>query len=89
MADLLAEHISLPSASYNMFVGSVKSDKFFICLPEKLDLSVRESLVGGPCIVYRRHAKVGETLIREQDFGDKAKPMAEIIGYDVVSGIFS
>lgn len=47
--------------------------------------SVKASMVGGPSIVYCRHAKVGETKIKPHRYGDEAKTVKSIVGFDANS----
>ncbi len=51
----------------------------------ELFISVKRCSIGGPSIIFKRYAKVDKTFIKEQKYGDKAKMVKKIIGFDANS----
>ena len=43
------------------------------------------AMVGRPSIVFKQHAEVGNTTIREPDYGAEALPCRALVGFDVNS----
>ena len=39
-------------------------------------------MVGGPAIIFHRHAEKGQTKICESQYGQTARPVQRVIGYD-------
>lgn len=42
----------------------------------------KDNMVGGPAIIFHGHAEKDKTKIRENQYGEAAKPVQKVIGYD-------
>ncbi len=78
--DVFKTAISVPGIARQMlFKTAEESGAEFSLIDqsnEELYQTIKRNIVGGPSIIFTRHAKVGETLIR----GDK--PCEKVVGYD-------
>ncbi len=77
--------VSLAQMSFYYILGANESSEDFYLIPKDIYESMRERLVGGPSICYRRHAKKNESRIREPEFGEEAELVEEILTYDITS----
>ena len=84
--DMFKDAVSIPGlCSRYLFLHSKTN---FILFDEKtkdVHRLMRENLIGGPSIIFLRFAKIGETKIRPEDYGQGAKTVREIVGYDANS----
>ena len=78
--DILKISVSVPGIARKMLFETCKRTKthFQIFGPEDEDLyrTFKANIVGGPSIIFHRHQKVNETLIRGR------KPCKKVVGYD-------
>ena len=84
--DLLKDGPSLPSIGIHY--GMLHADGlFYMFHPDQTDFAERlnKSIVGGPSIVFKQHAEVGHTAIRESDYGAEALPCHALFGFDANS----
>ena len=76
--DYLKETISVPRIARKMMFQQSKDALFLLCGKKDQDLykTVKKNIIGGASIIFCRHHKVNETLIRGK------KVCKNIIGYD-------
>lgn len=82
--DMFKEAISLSGLAFKFELSFLREQGF--CLSafhsEELFQLFKENMVGGPAIVFHRYAEVDKTKIRECKYGQAAKVVKKIVGYD-------
>ena len=85
--DLFKEAISVPGVARKLlFRCARQAQASFSLFPEKhadLYQKIRNNLIGGPSIIFRRHSKAGQTVLRDADASitDRQK-CQRVVGYD-------
>ena len=84
--DMLKDGPSLPSISMRYGMRDAEG-LFYPFGPDQAFLAklLNTAIVGGPSIVFKRHAEVGHTTIWEPDYGAKALPCRALFGFDANS----
>ena len=80
---MLKDGPSLPSIS--MRYGMCGSEGLFhTFVPNQADLAelINTAIVGGPSIVFKRHAEVGLTSVRMPDYGAEVLLCPALVGFD-------
>ena len=85
--DVFKVAISVPGIARKLLFKSCKETQthFELIGPAHDDLyrTIRSNIVGGPSIIFHRHHKAGETIIREGDNSISDKKLCQkIVGYD-------
>ena len=85
--DMLKEAISLPTLAFKFEMSFLKE-----LIAEGLHLSsfhtqdlyqpFKDNLVGGPAIIFHRHAEKGQTKICQSQYGQAARPVQRVVSYD-------
>ena len=78
--DMLKEAISLPGLAFKFEMGFLKQQEIYLSsfkTKDSYDL-FHNNLVGGLAIIFKRHAEVDKTYVRN----NTEKPVKKIIGYD-------
>ena len=84
--DLLKDGPSL--SSIGMRYGMHDAEGLFYTFGlDQADLTelLNTAILGGPSIVFKRHAEVGHTTIREPDYAAEALPCCTLVGFDANS----
>ena len=84
--DMLKDSPSLPSIGMRYGMRGAEG-LFYTFGPDQADLEelLNTAIVGRPSIVFKRHAEVGHTAIREPDYGAEALPCRTLVGFDANS----
>ena len=84
--DMLKDGPSLPSIGLRYGMRDAEG-LFHTFGPDQSELGALMStaIVGGPSIVFKRHAEAGVTTIRTPDYGAGAAPCRALVGYDANS----
>ena len=86
---MLKGAISLPGLAVRWKFAETNTDGFDIPLISKINAdlhtTVKDNIVGGPSIVFRRYHEKGVTRIRESEFGNYAKLCDRVVGLDANS----
>ena len=83
--DMFKDGISLPGLCQKyLFTFPDEKTVFALADPRNEDLyhMLRDSIVGGPSIVFHRYHHAGKTKIRPADYGEDAKSCERILGLD-------
>lgn len=83
--DLFKDGISVPGLTMKYLFMNLPHDTYFTLFDEKnsdLHDLVKSNVVGGPSIIFHRHHEVGETKIRQEEFGEEAKVCGGVLGFD-------
>lgn len=74
---------------YNAFFNQCKLENYVrdhpqivITNQQEIYDELRQSMVGGPSIVFHRYHEAGVTKIREAKYGSEAKTCQKVVGYD-------
>ena len=80
--DIFKVAMTVPGIARQMlFKASKESGASFALFADRdkdLFKTVKNNIIGGPSIIFKRHAKAGETLVRD----NATKPCGRIVGYD-------
>jgi G:T-mismatch repair DNA endonuclease (very short patch repair protein) len=83
--DMFKDGISLPGLCQKYLFTFPDKDTVFALVDhrnEDLYHMLRESIVGGPSIVFHRHHHAGKTTIRPAEYGEEARTCGRILGLD-------
>lgn len=82
--DMFKEAISLPALAFKFELSFLKKRGLYLSTfhSEELFELFKKNMVGGPAIIFHRYAEVDKTKIREHTYGEAAKPVKKIVGYD-------
>lgn len=82
--DMFKEAISLPGLAFKFELSFLRKRRFSLSTFHTEDLYqlFKENMVGGPAIIFHRYAEFDKTKIREHTYGEAAKPVKKIVGYD-------
>ena len=82
--DMLKEAISLPGLAFKFEMSFLKEQGLHLSSfhTQELYQLFKENMVGGPAIIFHRHAEKGQTKIRESQYGQAARPVQSVVGYD-------
>ena len=82
--DMLKEAISLPGLAFKFEMSFIKEQGLHLSSFHTEDLYqlFKDNMVGGPAIIFHRHAEKGQTKIRQSQYGQAARPVQKVIGYD-------
>lgn len=85
--DTLKEAIRLPGLALKFKMSFLKEQGLHLSSFGTGDLSqlFKDNLVGGPAIIFRRHVEKGQTKIRQSQYGQAARPVQRVVGYDAMS----
>ena len=88
--DAFKDAVSLPGLTYRFMVKNATkpSSVFFSKFNERhkdLYSMFKDSIVGGPSIVFHRYHSAGETVIKRERYGNVAKTCSSILGVDACS----
>ena len=82
--DPLKETFSISGVAF-LYLFRKKYLPFPLFNNAELFKSIKNSLIGGPSIIFKRYAKVNQTLIKENIYKSNAKVVKKIIGFDANS----
>ncbi len=87
LGDIVHSFVSLSQASLSYFMRNKESDESFTLVSKEIYFSMKEHMVGGPCIVYRRLAEPNSgRKCREWELGpDKSEPIRGLTSLDITS----
>ena len=82
--DMLKAGISLPGLALEFEMGFLKEQNLNLSAFHSAELYhlFKCNMVGGPSIIFHRYAEVEKTKIREYEYGESAKVVKKIVGYD-------
>lgn len=82
--DMFKEAISLSGLAFKFELSFLRRQG--VCLStfhtKELYQLFKDNNVGGPAIIFHRYAEFDKTKIREHIYGEAAKPVRKIVGYD-------
>ena len=78
--DMLKDAISLPALAFKFEMGFLRDQRLHLSSFDTEDLYnlFKDNMVGGPAIIFHRHAEVNKTFVRN----NPEKPVQKIVGYD-------
>ena len=81
---MLKEAISLPVLAFDFEMSYFKEQGLHLSSlhSEELYQFFRDNLVGGPAITFHRHAEKDQTKIRQSQYGQEARPVQRVVGYN-------
>ncbi len=82
--DPLKESFSISGVAF-LYLFRKKYLPFPIFNNGNLFNSLKNSLIGGPSIIFKRYAKINETVIKPHKYHENAKLVKKIIGFDANS----
>ena len=84
--DMLKEAISLSGLALKFKMSFLKEQGLHLSSFHTGDLSqlFKDNLVGGPAIIFHRHAEKGHIKIRQIQYGQAARPVQRVVGYDAM-----
>ena len=82
--DMLREAISLPGLAFKFEISLLKDQGLHLSSfhTDHLYQLYKNDMVGGPAIIFHHHAEKDKTKIRETQYGEAARPVQKVIGYD-------
>ena len=82
--NMLKEAISLPGLAFKFKMSLLREQGLYLSsfLTEDLYQLFKDNLVGGPTIIFHRHAEKSQTKIRHSQYGQAARPVQRVVGYD-------
>ena len=82
--DRLKEAIILPGLAFKFEMSFLKEQGLHLSSfhSEELYQLFKDNLVGGPAIIFHRHAEKDKTKIRQSQYGQEARPMQRVVGYN-------
>ena len=82
--DMLKEAISLPSLAFKFEMSFLQEQGLHLASFHTEDLYqlFKDNLVGGPAIIFHRHAKKGQTKIHQSQHGQATRSVQRVVGYD-------
>ena len=82
--DMLKAAISLPALAFKFEMSFLKEQGLHLSAfdTEELYQLFKDNMVGGPAIIFHRYAEINKSKIRENEYGEAAKTVKKIVGYD-------
>ena len=83
--DMFKQGISVPGLTLLYLFNDLPEKTYFTTFNEKnkdLHDLVKENIVGGPSIIFHRYHEKGVTTLRQNEYGEAARPCRSIVGYD-------
>ena len=84
--DMFKQGISVPGLTLLYLFNDLPEKAYFTIFNEKnkdLHHLVKDHVVGGPSLVFYRYHEKGVTTLRQNEYGETARPCRSIVGYDV------
>ena len=82
---MFKQGISVPGLTLLYLFNDLPEKTYFTIFNEKnkdLHDLVKENIVGGPSIIFHRYHEKGVTTLRQNEYGEAARPCRAIVGYD-------
>ena len=86
--DMFKQGISVPGLTLLYLFNDLPEKTYFTIFNEKnkdLHHLVKDHVVGGPSLVFHRYHEKGVTTLRQNEYGEAARPCRSIVGYDANS----
>ena len=83
--DMFKQGISVPGLTLLYLFNDLPEKTYFTIFNEKnkdLQDLVKDNIVGGPSIIFHRYHEKGVTTLRQNEYGEAARPCRSIVGYD-------
>ena len=83
--DMFKQGISVPGLTLLYLFNDLPEKTYFTIFNEKnkdLHDLVKDNIVGGPSIIFHRYHEKGVTTLRQNEYGEAARPCRSIVGYD-------
>ena len=83
--DMFKQGISVPGLTLLYLFNDLPEKTYFTIFNEKnkdLHDLVKANIVGGPSIIFHRYHEKGVTTLRQNEYGEAARPCRAIVGYD-------
>ena len=82
---MFKQSISVPGLTLLYMFNDLPEKTYFTIFNEKnkdLHDLVKQNIVGGPSIIFHRYHEKGVTTLRQNEYGEAARPCRAIVGYD-------
>ena len=82
---MFKQGISVPGLTLLYLFNDFPEKTYFTIFNEKnkdLHDLVKDNIVGGPSIIFHRYHEKGVTTLRQNEYGEVARPCRSIVGYD-------
>ena len=82
---MFKQGISVPGLTLLDLFNDLPEKTYFTIFNEKnkdLHDLVKDNIVGGPSIIFHRYLEEGVTTLRQNEYGEAARPCRSIVGYD-------
>ena len=82
---MFKQGISVPGLTLLYLFNDLPEKTYFTIFNEKnkdLDHLVKDHVVGGASLVFHRYHEKGVTTLRQNEYGEAARPCRSIVGYD-------
>ena len=83
--DMFKQGISVPGLTLLYLFNDLLEKTYFTIFNEKnkdLHDLVKDNIVGGHSIIFHRYHEKGVTTLRQNEYGEAARPCRSIVGYD-------
>ena len=83
--DMFKQGISVPGLTLLYLFNDLPEKTYFTLFKEKnkdLQHLVKDHVVSGPSLVFHRYHEKGVTTLRQNEYGETARPCRSIVGYD-------
>ena len=82
--DMLKEAICLPGLAFKFEMSFLREQGLHLSSVHNTELYqlFKDNRVGRPAIIFHRHAEKGQTKIRQSQYGQAARPVQRVVGYD-------
>ena len=83
--DMFKQGISVPGLTLLYLFNDLPEKTYFTIFNEKnkdLYHLVKDHVVGGASLVFHRYHEKGVTMLRQNEYGEAARPCRSIVGYD-------
>ena len=82
---MFKQGISVPGLTLLYLFNDLPEKNYFTIFTEKnkdLHNLVKDNVVGGPSLSFHRYHEKGVTTLRQNEYGEAARPCRSIVGYD-------
>ena len=82
---MFKQGISVPGLTLLYLFNDLPEKTYFTIFNEKnkdLHELVKDNICGGPSIIFHRYHEKGVTTLRQNEYGEAARPCRSIVGYD-------
>ena len=82
---MFKQGISVPGLTLLYLFNDLPEKTYFTIFNEKnkdLHDLVKDNIVGGPSIIFHRYHEKGVTTLRQNEYGEAARPCRSIVRYD-------